>query len=125
MLTVRYASHMSEKFDSIDRARVVSYLEEKFSIRLRRIDNRGKYQVDQDGTRYVIFGGYRNWHGIPDAIIEDLESCNAKAIMVVALIDGAAMRIFAGPMEKFMLSVHTLNRLGDDKYDFHVSDCGD
>ena len=116
---------MSEKFDSIDRARVVLHLQAKFSIRLKRIDNRGKYQVDQDGMRYVIFGGYGNWHGIPDPIVEDLESCDAKATMVVAFVDGATMRIFADPMDEFMLSVHSLNRPGDDKYDFHVSDCGD
>ena len=116
---------MDGKFDIYDRTAVIFFLEKTFSVHLTQVDNRPTYQKDQTGVQYVIFGGRGTWHGIPDDLLEDIETSQQSAFIIIAIKSDDTMRVFHDSMDGFLSHVHGLKRLGDDKYEFNVSDRGD
>lgn len=113
---------MTGKFDSLDRTAVILFLEKTLSVHLEQVDSRPSYQKDQAGAQYVLFGGRDTWHGISDDVLEDVESSEQAAYIVVAIKGEDTMRVFHDPMDGFLRHVHALQRLGDDRYEFNVSD---
>ena len=60
----------SRKFDERERKKVVRELETALGITLSLVGRRRIYRADEAGRRYLILGGYGEWHGVPSEIVE-------------------------------------------------------
>lgn len=88
---------MSEtKFDNIDRKRAIRTVEDYFGVKLSKVGRRLKWLQDEAGRNFWILGGYGEWHGIPEEMMDAEISAPTEGILVVAVRKKNSMEIFAG-----------------------------
>ena len=90
------------KFDEDDRRRVIAAIEKRFSVSLLAIGSYRKYLRDDRGRRYIVLGGYEEWHGIPKKIFESEKAAPADTILVIAKRSKAAIEIYSGPFRPLL-----------------------
>lgn len=72
-----------DRFDDVDRDKVISEMEKALQIKLTKVGRRRKYLQDQNGVRYCIFGG-DDWHGLPEDVVTAELSKDYSSKIVVA-----------------------------------------
>lgn len=87
-----------KKFDSTDRSAVIRAVEKSLGVSLSREGRRQKWLRDRDGRSYWILGGYGEWHGIPEEMMDAEASEPSDGLIVVAIRNRADMQIYIGPM---------------------------
>ena len=113
---------MAKKFDSIDRERVIFFIQAEMGQRLKTVSPWQRVLRADDGTIYVIFGGYEVWHGISEDTLSFLESDSNEIFMVVAAMSARLMKIYLGSMSPFVEKGRILDCLGEGKRQFHVTE---
>lgn len=109
-----------EKFDEYDRIKVISEIEKHFHVKLSTIGDSKKYLKDNTGKKYIILGGYGNWHGIPKEIIkiEEEKSCN-DSILIIAKKDRQNIDIYEGRLRPLIERKKQLTST-DKQYEFDI-----
>jgi hypothetical protein len=107
-------SEKGPKFDEIDRKRVVRELENVLGKKLSTIGRRRIYLQDQEGSRYVVIGGFKDWHGMPDEIIEYEMTSNKDSYLIIAKESDKFINIYMGSLKQLT-----------EKCDFYVHSNGE
>src|SRR5216683_5824907 len=98
------------KFTMEDRQLVVKELERIQKTALQPLEVSRKLFTDKDGKFYCIFGATGDWHGIPDALMRQMEANTPKTLLVVAKKYGTRIDLCVATAEKFVLQKHRLPR---------------
>lgn len=112
------------KFDGHDRRLVIAQVEAEFDVKLERIGRRQKYLRDATGRRYCIFGGYGEWHGLPEEVVEAEEKNPGDSMLIVAKRLDSAIDVFAGPLQPLVEGKYRLAYTRDGQYEFNVDISG-
>ena len=114
----------SRKFDEHDRKAVVAELNSMWGISLKVVKGYRKYFADEHGKKYLIVGGYEDWHGVPDAIIVEARAPNYLGSLVVVRRIACAMELYEGDLRNLALRQRDLQAMVG-QYTFHVTKRGD
>ena len=87
------------KFSQSERREVIERLQVALGVALRPIGSRSKYLEDENGRRYLLLGGYGDWHGIPKEVVETEERSKTQGtLLVVAKRYEDRMEVYSGPL---------------------------
>ena len=118
---------MAVKFDEYDRKKVIAELEKSFQVKLSPIGRRRKYLRDTTGRRYCVFGGYGDWHGIPEEIVEEEENLHANeenlhanSVLVIAKKYKQTIDIYYGALREIIEGKSKLAFTKDRQYEFNI-----
>ena len=98
------------KFDELDRKRTIKAVEHYFNIKLSKVGSRRKFFVDQYGTHCWIFGGYGDWHGFPEKMINDDVNRDHKGMLIFAKRTRTKIKIYSGSLKKLIQGKDKLSR---------------
>jgi len=113
---------MSEKkFDNIDRKRVIRVVEDYFKVKLSKIGRRSKWLQDDVGRNYWILGGYGEWHGIPEDMMNAEIEASTEGVLVVAIRKKNSMDIFAGGVDELVTGKAQLYRASKTTGDYQFT----
>ena len=115
------------KFDETDRRAVIRVLEEELDICLSRVGRRRKWLRDEEGRDFWVIGGYDEWHGIPEEMMDACIDKSCDGVLVFAKRERGALRIFTGPLEPVIRNRRKLYRAhrSSGDYQFTVAQRGD
>jgi len=112
-----------DRFDDVDRDKVISEIEKALQIKLTKVGRRRKYLQDQNGVRYCIFGG-DDWHGLPeDVVTAELSKDYSSKIVVASKLTGR-IDLFMGELKKLIEGKSALSFTKDSQYVFKVRKAG-
>lgn len=111
----------SDKFDETDRRAVVSALEKQLNVRLKRVGNRRKWFRDEAGRNYWVLGGYGEWHGIPEEMMQDEVGASTSGLLVIATRQRAAIEIFIGSLSPLVQGRASLYRARETTNDYQFT----
>jgi len=111
---------MAVKFDEYDRKKVITELEKSFHVKLSPIGRRRKYLRDATGRRYCVFGGYEDWHGIPEEIVEEEENLGGDSVLVIAKKYKQTIDIYYGTLKELIEGKDRLAFTKDRQYEFNI-----
>ena len=106
----KLAQALRDKFDETDRRAVVSAVEKQLNVRLKRVNRRRKWFRDEAGRNYWILGGYGEWHGIPDNMMQDEVGASSNGFIAVATRQRAAIEIHIGSLSSIVQGRASLYR---------------
>jgi hypothetical protein len=112
---------MKKKFDKLDRQYVIEEVERIFDTKLTRVGRRRIYLKSTQSARFIVLGGIEDWHGIPDDVIEDIESFD-DIHLVLAIKKQETIKIYHCDMTVFLENLEKLNRPGNDKFAFNIDE---
>lgn len=115
------------KFANLDRAHVISALEEHYGIKLKKVSPRHKWLRDESDRNWWVLGGRDDWHGIPEEMMEDERQAHLEGRLVIAEKRLGSLVVFEGPLSRLVSARGKLYRAtqttGD--YQFTVEVKGD
>ena len=109
------------KFDNIDRKRVIRAVEGHFEVKLSQVSRRPKWLRDETGKSYWVLGGYEEWHGIPEEMMDVELQAASEGILVVAVRTKSSMEIFSGTIGNFVRGREKLYRVGKTTGDYQFT----
>lgn len=112
---------MTKKFDNTDRQHLISAIEKKFESRLSPVGNRQIYLKNAQNIHFIVIGGIGDWHGIPDDVIESIESVKEK-YLVIAIKQIESLKIYYCEMTKFLQSKMLFSGAGNNRYTFNIDE---
>jgi hypothetical protein len=86
---------------------------------LKKIGSYRKYLRDQDGRRYIVLGGYEDWHGIPQKIFEAKKATPGDTTLVIGKRSKVHINIYSGSFLPLTDSKALLSKT-DDEYVFNL-----
>jgi hypothetical protein len=98
------------KFDEADREAVIRAIEDRLGVRLSPVGRRRKWLRDGDGRSYWVLGGYGEWHGIPEEMIDAEAKNPTTGMLVIANRKREALQVFVGPVDPVVRNRHRLYR---------------
>lgn len=112
-----------DKFDDVDRGKVISEMEKALQITLTKVGSRRKYLQDQNGVRYLLVGG-DVWHGLPeDVVTAELIKDYSSKIVVASKLAGR-MDVFVGSLKKLIDCRSDLSFTKDSQFVFKLRKSG-
>ena len=100
------------RFQEQDRTRVVRAIEENWEIRLKKVRGYRKWLQDASGKSWWVLGG-KDWHGIPEKMMEAELENPTNGMLVVAYTGPAPttvdFEVFAGPVEPLVTARNNLS----------------
>ena len=87
-----------EKFDGLDRRRVIEVIQEHCGVRLQTVGNRPKWLRDASGRNWWVLGGLGTWHGIPEGMMEHEKCSEMEGLLVIAYKKLTKIEVFKGPL---------------------------
>jgi hypothetical protein len=107
----------AQKFDEFDRLQTIQAIERCLTVKLSRVGSRSKFLIDEDGAAYLVLGGYRDWHGIPQEILL-AAGTKSPGKLVIAKRLPATIRVYSGPLKTLLDNEHKLlsNAAGDRQF---------
>ena len=87
-----------EKFDNLDRTRVISEIQGYFGVKLQRVGRRPKWLRDESGRNWWVLGGIGTWHDIPEEMMEDERRTQVEGVLVIAYKKLTSIDVFKGPL---------------------------
>lgn len=90
------------KFDQADRRAVIRALESHLGVQLSPVGRRRKWLRDNDGRSYWVLGGYGEWHGIPEEMIDEEVKNPTTGMLVIAKRRREALQVFVGPIDPIL-----------------------
>lgn len=109
------------KFDETDRRAVIRAIQDRLGVRLSPVGRRRKWLRDGQGRSYWILGGYGEWHGIPEDMMDAEASHPTGGNLVVATRKRQALQIFIGPLEPIVQGRRKLNRARQTTGDYRFT----
>ena len=115
----------TNKFDSLDRNRVIRAVEEYYDVKLERVRRRPKWLQDESGRNWWILGGYGVYHGVPEDMMEAELQASTAGMLIIAVRKLPDIEIFSGPVEQLCKNRNRLYRArkttGDYQFNIHAS----
>ena len=111
---------MKKRFTQTDRVHVINGLEKQYNVRLSRIGHRQIYLHDEHRRRYIVLGGYGDWHGIHEEIFDTEERVAGDTLLVIAKHLGDRIDIYAGPMRSLLVKKRSLPTTVNKQYVFNI-----
>lgn len=111
----------SRKFDKIDRKRVIRALEDHYKIKLSEVGRRLKWLQDEEKRNYWVIGGYGEWHGIPEEMMNAEIDSPTEGILVIAARRKASMDIFVGGVDALVKGREKLYRARKTTRDYQFT----
>jgi hypothetical protein len=111
----------SPKFDEHDRRKVISEVEDHFSVHLSPVGTRRKFLEDGNGKTFWVLGGYEDWHGIPPEMLEEEERRSTNGVLVVAKRYKSRIDVYSGPLEPLIKNKELLSHAKKGDYQFNIN----
>ena len=73
------------KFDETDRRAVIDELGRHLGVQINRVGRRRKWLRDRSGRNYWVLGGYADWHGIPEEMMDAEVADPSNGFVVIAM----------------------------------------
>ena len=108
------------KFDEIDRSKVIAEIEKHFGVKLAAVGKYKKFLQDATGRSYWVFGGYKDWHGISDKMLEMEKRRSTAGVLVVAKRNRTSIEIFSGQLEPLIANNRDLSHTEKGDHQFNV-----
>lgn len=108
-----------KKFDEHDRQKVIVAIEQHFGISLKKIGSYRKYLSDQHGRRYIVLGGYEDWHGISRNIFDEEEATLGDTTLIIGKRSKTHIEIYSGSFQPLLDSKAHLAKT-EDQYVFNL-----
>lgn len=105
-----------DKFDELDRERVIREVEQRLGVRLSRFRRRRKVLTDDAGNIFVVLGGVGEWHGLPKELVEHRQ----EGTLVFAKRTGETFKVFTGPLGPLVRNADRLYTHDTGEFSFHV-----
>lgn len=106
------------KFDETDRQAVIDMLSGHFGVRLQPVGRRTKWLRDDTGRKYWVLGGYEEWHGIPEEMMDEEVSSPSKGYIVITIRHPSTIEIFIGLLTLLVAARAHLNRASQTTGDY-------
>ena len=115
----------TNRFDSLDRNRVIRAVEEYYGVKLEKVGRRRKWLQDESGRNWWILGGYGVYHGVPEEMMEAEQKALTAGMLIIAARKLTDIDIFSGSAEKLCKNRNRLYRAGkttgDYQFNIHTS----
>ena len=98
------------KFDETDRRAVVDELGRRLGVQINQVGRRRKWLCDHSGRNYWVLGGYADWHGIPEEMMDAEMADPSDGFVVIAMRRQSDMEIFLGPLARLVAARRKLYR---------------
>ena len=109
------------KFDETDRRAVIDELSRRLDVQISRIGRRRKWLRDHSGRNYWVLGGYADWHGIPEEMMDAEEADPSDGFVVIAMRRQSDMEIFLGPLAPLVAARRKLYRANQSTGDYQFT----
>lgn len=106
------------KFDETDRRAVIDELGKRLCVRLQPVPRRRKWLRDELGRNHWVLGGYGEWHGIPNDMMDAEVASGTGGFIVVAIRHEATLEIYIGPLAPLVENRRKLFRSNTGDYQF-------
>lgn len=87
-----------ERFDDLDRCRVIDVIQECCGVKLQKVGSRPKWLRDASGGNWWVLGGLGTWHGIPEEMMEHEKCSEAEGQLVIAHKKLTKVEVFKGSL---------------------------
>jgi hypothetical protein len=115
----RNGAVMTQKFDNLDRGRVIREIEKALKVNLSRVGSRPKELVDEAGKLYWVLGGSGDWHGIPPEMLDRAKAnLDSGKIFIAKKLPREVMRIYIGSIAPFVEGVGRLTKTKNGEFQF-------
>lgn len=108
----------TNKFDSLDRNRVIREVEEYYNVKLEKAGRRSKWLQDESGRNWWILGGYGDYHGVPEDMMEAELRDPTAGMLIIAVRKLPDIELFSGPVEQLCENRHNLYRARNTTGDY-------
>lgn len=115
----------ADKFNENDRSIAISQVQTHFAVKLSRVGAQRKVLQDTFGRIYWVLGGYQEWHGISQAMLDEALAHKAEDVLVIAKRGRKEIESFYGPLQPLLSKYEALSHTESGNYQFHVSVAGD
>jgi hypothetical protein len=116
------------KFDEADRSAVIRAIQAQRGVRLSPVRRRRKWLRDEENRSYWVLGGYDEWHGIPEEMMDAEADEPTGGFLALAIRKREALQIFFGPVEPIVRNRSRLYRArqttGEYQYQFTITTRG-
>ena len=85
------------KFEETGRSAVIDELGRRLGVQIDRVGHRRKWLRDHSGRNYWVLGGYADWHGIPEKMMDAEVADPSDGFVVIAMRRQFDMEIFLIP----------------------------
>ncbi len=109
------------KFDETDRHAVISKLSSQLGVVLTRVGRRRKWLRDGSGRNYWILGGYGEWHGVPEEMMEAEARYPTDGYLVIAVRHRLAIEIYIGALAPVVAARDSLYRARETTGDYQFT----
>ena len=115
----------TKKFGNLDRNRVIRAVEEYYDVKLEKVRRRPKWLQDESGRNWWVLGGYGDYHGVPEDMMEAELQALIAGILIIAERKLPDIEIFSGSVEKLCKNRNRPYRAGkttgDYQFNIHTS----
>lgn len=110
-----------ERFDQTDRRAAIRKLELALGVSLKPVGRRRKWLKDEEGRSYWVIGGYGEWHGIPEEMMDAEIEKPSGGYLVIAMRHKAAMQIYIGSLAAIVNARDKLYRASKSTGDYQFT----
>lgn len=107
-----------KKFDETDRQAVIDMLSRHFGVRLQPVGRRRKWLRDDAGRKFWVLGGYEDWHGIPEEMMDAEVISPSRGYIVIAIRHCSTIEVFIGPLTSLVAARAHLSRASQTTGDY-------
>jgi hypothetical protein len=106
--------------DELDRAKVVTAVEEHFSVKLHTVSGRRKVFEDEAKKLYWVFTGTKDWHGFDQGMIQGVQQSNQDGVLVIATLAKSLIKVFIGSIGVLTGNLQRLTHTKKGAYQFDI-----
>ena len=109
------------KFDETDRRAAIGALSRHLGVRLRPVGRRRKWLRDDSDRSYWILGGYGEWHGVPEEMMDAEVTRSSGGSIVIALRHQSAIKLFIAALAPLVEAREKLYRASHTTGDYQFT----
>ena len=109
------------KFDETDRRAVIDELGRHLGVQINRVGRRRKWLRDRSGRNCWVLGGYADWHGIPEEMMDAEVADPSNGFVVIAMRRQSDMEIFLGSLAPLVAARRKLYRANQSTGDYQFT----
>lgn len=109
------------KFDETDRRAVTDALCKQLGVVLTPVGHRHKWLKDEAQRSYWVIGGYEDWHGIPNEMMDAEAASSTAGILVIAIRHSQSIQIYVGPLSPLVEARNVLKRARKTSGDYQFT----
>lgn len=109
------------KFDETDRRAVIDELRRRLGTKIKAVGRRRKWLRDEQERNYWVLGGYGEWHGIPEEMMDAEIAAPSGGSIVIATRHQSTIKLFIGPLAPLVEARDTLYRASHTTGDYQFT----